>query len=107
MVFVWGSKNRLSEDAVTASDTWECPKCTYKGRLLLYRNLKKLTVYFIPAGPWRSDGAIMVCPACGNDFFLSKRKYKKLARVDSGAELVAARREIETAVQAIIDGREA
>ena len=102
MVFIWGSKGRVQADAVTRDKTYRCPKCSYLGRLLLYRRQKQSTVYFVPVGGWRNDGGALVCPACGTVSQLSRRKYGAIDKIDSGPELVRARAEIEDGFLALV-----
>ncbi len=99
MVFVWGHKERPVPDGVTVESDYTCPRCTYNGRLFLYSLKRKTTVYFIPVGPWHGGEGVMICPACGNDFVLGKRTYRKLDKITEGQPLEEALQVVDAEIE--------
>jgi uncharacterized OB-fold protein len=83
VVFIWGSRKRVVEDAVTLSNSLECPMCPYRGHMLLYREQSQAHVYWIPASRWKGKAGAMVCPRCGNSQFLKKKEYKTTGQISS------------------------
>jgi hypothetical protein len=72
-MIVWGHRDRHNIDGVTADSDFECPKCTYIGRLLLFQARRRSSVYFIPLGfTERTVGGAMACPVCSNTFPLGR-----------------------------------
>lgn len=101
-MFVWGDKGRVMEDAVTSRDDYSCTKCNYQGRLLLYtEQVQRLAFFVVPLGGWRDFGGVMVCPACADRSFLKKRKFREVAKIVGGPELVNARHEIGLAMERV------
>lgn len=108
MVFWSSTTGMRSMDGVTLDDDYTCPKCRYRGHLLLCL-LKTRTKVFsiIPVSGWREQGAWMVCPACDHGSrLLSRRKYRKLAKIDEGPEFVAALATVRSAVNRQFPGSE-
>ena len=85
MVFVWGARKRVVEDDITSSRSLKCPRCPYTGRMLLYREQRQATIYWIPASRWKGKAGAMTCPRCGNSQFLKKRAYKEVPKLGGSA----------------------
>ncbi len=91
------------EDAVTSRDDYACAKCDYRGRLLLYtEQVQRMAFFVITLGGWRDFGGVMVCPACADRSFLKKRKFREVAKIVAGPELVIARQEIGLAMERVV-----